>query len=123
MPISSTVSITYPNNVVTVTAQDIDMPVTSQGAQVITFSLSVAPDVPGGPYEFPDDGDTTYPNNGISITSGAGEFDSYNKQGNGDVKVRDLNNNTTSYEYSVTVLDASGNPHVSDPSIRNGGTN
>jgi len=94
-----------------------------EGAQTIVFALSVAADVPNGPYKFPDDGDASHPNNGISITSPGSEFSNYNKLGNGNVQVRDSNDNTNSYPYTVTVLDKNGNAFVSDPAIRNGGTN
>lgn len=108
---------------VTVTTQDIQMPVTSQGAQRIEFSLSVDSDVPNAPYKFPDDDDPNYPNNGINITDPGDEFDKYKKLESGDVKVRDKNDNTDDYTYTITILDANGTAFTSDPSIRNGGTN
>ena len=111
------------NNAITATAPDIDVP-KGPGVEIITFDLSVASDIPNAAnYKFPDDNDSSHPNNGVDITSGGSEFYGYNKLGNGKVQVTDKNDNTDTYTYCVTVLDPSGNPIVSDPSIRNGGQN
>lgn len=50
------------------------------------------------------------------------EFTDSGKNGNG-WKVKDKNDNTSSYNYTVTVQHTSGQVLMHDPAIRNGGQN